>query len=205
MSRPYHHLSAEERAVLMIERQHGSSLRRIALRLGRSASTLSRELRRNGHTTYDATQAGCGYRERRRRCRRRRRLLAGSPLYRHVHDRLVFLRWSPQQIAARLRQMPASDCPGLVSHETIYAAIYAQPRGGLKQAMLEALRQGKPVRGRRRTTAAANTFVPEALRIQHRPEAIEQRLLPGHWEGDLIKGAYNRSAVACWWSARPDS
>lgn len=68
-----------------------------------------------------------------------------------------------------------------VSHETIYAAIYAHPRGGLKQAMIEALRQEKPVRGRRRTTLAGGGFVPEE---------IELRQLPGHWEGDLIKGGF---------------
>jgi len=195
MSRTYHHLSAEERAVLMIEHQNGSSLRSIALRLGRSASTLSRELRRCGTAAYHATHAGCAYRDRRTRSRRPKLLTAGGALYQHVHDRLVYLRWSPQQIAARLRKMPESTRPGLVSHETIYAAIYAQPRGGLKKAMVEALRQAKPARGLRRTTAAAKTFVPEELRIKYRPEEIEQRLLPGHWEGDLIKGAYNRSAV----------
>ena len=108
-----------------------------------------------------------------------------------ANDRLVFSRWSPQQIAARLRQMPDSESPGLISHET----IYAQPRGALKQDMVATLRQAKPTRERRRTTAATRSFVPEALRIQNRPEDIESRLLPGHWEGDFIKGAYNRSAV----------
>ncbi|QOK89995.1 IS30 family transposase [Ralstonia pseudosolanacearum] len=73
-----------------------------------------------------------------------------------------------------------------VSHETIYAATYAHPRGGLKQAMIEALRQEKPVRGRRRTTLAGGGFVPKE---------IELRQLPGHWEGDLIKGAFNCSYV----------
>ncbi len=82
-----------------------------------------------------------------------------------------------------------------VSHETIYAAIYAHPRGGLKQAMIEALRQEKPVRGRRRTSIAGGGFVPEALRIVHRPEEIALRQWPGHWEGDLIKGAFNHSCV----------
>ena len=92
--------------------------------------------------------------------------------------------------------MPASKRPGLVSHETIYATIYAQPRGELKKALIEALRRSKPRRGNRRTTAATTrSFVPEELRIQHRPEEIEDRLIPGHWECDLIKGAYNRSAV----------
>lgn len=82
-----------------------------------------------------------------------------------------------------------------VNHETIYAAIYSFPRGGLKQAMIEALRQHKPTRGRRRTTLAGGGFVPEQLRIVYRPEQIESRQWPGHWEGDLIKGAFNRSCV----------
>ncbi|WP_434991235.1 IS30 family transposase, partial [Xanthomonas melonis] len=77
----------------------------------------------------------------------------------------------------------------------IYAAIYAHPRGALKKALVQALRQGKPTRGLRRTTAAQRSWVPEELRIVHRPEHVEQRLVPGHWEGDLIKGASNRSCV----------
>lgn len=195
MSISYHHLSPEERAVIMIERRNGSSLRSIARRLGRSPSTVSRELQRFGARSYDATRAARGYRERRAASRRPCLLAPGSALYRYVHDRLVFWRWSPQQIAARLRRMPDTERPGLVSHETIYATIYAQPRGALKQGMVAALRQAKPTRGRRRTTAAARSFVPEALRIRNRPEHVETRLLPGHWEGDFIKGAYNRSAV----------
>lgn len=195
MSRHYHHLSAEERAVLMIEHQNGSSLRKIAVRLGRAASTLSRELRRCDAATYDAAQAARSYRDRRCRSRRPRRLVEGGALYQYVRDRLVFDRWSPQQIAARLWDMHPDDAHQRISHETIYAAIYAHPRGGLKQALVDALRQSKPARGNRRTTAAKRTWVPEALRIVHRPEAVEQRLLPGHWEGDLIKGAFNRSCV----------
>ncbi|XUP37326.1 IS30 family transposase (plasmid) [Xanthomonas axonopodis pv. vasculorum] len=74
-------------------------------------------------------------------------------------------------------------------------AIYAHPRGGLKKALVEALRQGKPTRGLRSTTAAKRSWVPEELRIVHRPEHVEQHLAPGHWEGDLIKGTFNRSCV----------
>ena len=85
--------------------------------------------------------------------------------------------------------------PAHVSHETIYAAIYAQPRGGLKAAMIEALRQAKPKPGLKRRTAAGTSMVPESLRIINRPDEIEARLVPGHWEGDLIKGAFNRSSV----------
>jgi len=91
--------------------------------------------------------------------------------------------------------MHPDDPSQRISHEAIYAAIYAQPRGSLKTLMIEALRQAKPKRGARRTTLAGYAMVPETLRIIYRPEDIEARLVPGHWEGDLIKGAFNRSAV----------
>ena len=91
--------------------------------------------------------------------------------------------------------MHPDDPTQRASHETIYAAIYAHPRGGLKKELVEALRQHKPTRGLRRTTAAKRTWAPEELRIVHRPEEVAQRLIPGHWEGDLIKGAFNRSCV----------
>lgn len=83
----------------------------------------------------------------------------------------------------------------LLSHETIYAAIYARPRGALKKGMIEALRESKPTRGRRRTTLAKGKTIPEELRIVYRPQDVLERKLPGHWEGDFIKGAYNRSGV----------
>jgi IS30 family transposase len=201
MERQYRHLSAEDRAVVMIEHRKGVSLRSIARELRRSASTISRELRRNGlhddtgiAVAYDQTTAAMAYRLRRQRCTRARKLAEGTALHQHVHDRLVYWRWSPQQIAARLRRMHPND-PLQVRHETIYAAIYAHPRGALKKSMVEALRQTKPVRARKRTTLAKDGTIPEALRIVHRPEDIEQRQLPGHWEGDFIKGTYNRSAV----------
>ncbi len=203
MDRQYRHFSVEDRAVIMIERSRGASMRLIARTLGRSASSISREIKRNGVASagadgacaYDATLASHAYRCRRLRSGRRRRLVEGSVLFRHVYDRLVYDRWSPQQIAARLRLMHPDDPDRCVSHETIYASIYAFPRGSLKLGMIDALRQRKHVRGRRRTSLARGQTVPEALRIMHRPEEIEKRLLPGHWEGDFIKGSFNRSAV----------
>ena len=202
MGRQYQHLSAEERAVIQIERRNGSSLRSIARSLGRDVSTVSREIRRNEvaldsgeRLRYDATTAAMAYRMRRGRSVAPRKLAEGGVLWRSVHDHLVYDRWSPQQIAARLRAMHPNQPDRQVSHETIYAAIYAHPRGSLKKAMIEALRQEKPTRARRRKTIARRGFVPDELRIVHRPEAIAERKLPGHWEGDLIKGAFNRSCV----------
>ncbi|WP_425521307.1 IS30 family transposase, partial [Xanthomonas vasicola] len=191
MGKQYSHLSSEERAVLQIDITNGASIRSISRRLGRSVSTLSRELSREQGPVYVATKAAMDYRLRRQNCVRKRRLVEGGALFQSVRDDLVFQRWSPQQIAAKRKVMHPDDPTQRVSHETIYAAIYAYPRGGLKKELVEALRQRKPARGRRRTTATKRSWVPEQLRIIHRPEEIEQRLIPGHWEGDLIKGAFN--------------
>jgi IS30 family transposase len=197
MDRRYKHLNGEERGVIFAEHRRGASLRAIGSLLGRSPSTIGRELVRgrgdDGH--YSPEAARRSYDSRRLRSLRPRRLIEGSALYTWVHGKLVHLRWSPEQIAGKLRAMHPDDPDRRVSHETIYAAIYAQPRGGLKAAMIEALRQRKPARGRRRATLAGSSMVPEPLRIIHRPEEIEARIVPGHWEGDLIKGAFNRSSV----------
>ena len=196
MGQNYTHLSAEERAMIQIGQRSGLSQRAIARQMGRSVSSVSRELRRNrGDAGYSAVSAGAAYRRRRGRCVRQRKLVEGQPLYQRVRDGLLYWYWSPQQIAAKLRRMHPDDPQWHVSHETIYAAIYAQPRGALKQEMIAALRQAKPRRGLPRTTVTSASFVPEHLRIKHRPEEIGTRQLPGHWEGDFIKGAFNRSAV----------
>ncbi|WP_244166640.1 IS30 family transposase [Burkholderia anthina] len=185
----YRHLSAEERAAIMIEKARNTSVRAIARLLGRSAWTITRELARNrteSSRCYDATSAARAYRAPRAKSasgeagNRKRAVVAST-------SRSGLSALVAQQIAARLREMHPDNPEQRVSHETIYAAIYTHPRGGLKQAMIEALRQEKPVRGNARKTLARKSFVPEELRIIHRPEAIETRQWPGHWEGDLIK------------------
>jgi IS30 family transposase len=197
MDRRSKHLSCEERGVILAEHNRGSSQQAIGMLLDRSASTVCRELARGRQDdgTYCPQSARLVYDVRRTRCRRGRKLVVGDATHRFVHSHLVHRRWSPAQISHRLRLMHPDDPAARVSHETIYAAIYAQPRGGLKAAMTLALRQAKPARGRRRTTLAGSSMVPETLRIINRPEEIEARLVPGHWEGDLIKGAFNRSSV----------
>jgi len=131
----------------------------------------------------------------RKRCGRRRKLACGGWLHDFAKGKLIHRRWSPEQIAQRLRGRKPNDAAARASHETIYAAIYAQPRGGLKTAMVKALRQAKPARDRRRTTLAGTSMIPKSLRNINRPAEIEARLLPGHREGDLIKGAFNRSSA----------
>ena len=182
------------------EDQRGSSQRQIARLLGRSPSTICRELARGrpeggAEPDYCPQRGQQVYDRRRLACRPKRKLLRGGASYLFVRRHLLDFRWSPEQIAATLRRMHPDDPSARVSHETIYAMIYAQPRGGLKAAMTEALRQGKTRRGIRRRTLAGSAIVPESLKIIHRPEEVDARLIPGHWEGDMIKGAGNRTSV----------
>src|SRR5690606_37038890 len=183
MKRHYHHLSCEERALIQIEVGNGASLRSIAKRLGRSPSSISRELarnRRDDEQGYQASQAGTAYRQRRQRCMKAGKLQEDSWLYRHVLDRLLYWRWSPEQIAARLRKDYPDESARHVSHETIYATIYAHPKGALKKAMIDGLRQAKTQRDQRRKATTGSGFVPVEQRITHRPAEIKRRLLPGH-------------------------
>ncbi|MBX9849778.1 MAG: IS30 family transposase, partial [Rhodocyclaceae bacterium] len=122
-----------------------------------------------------------------------RKLIAGSPYFKHV---AASLRegWSPLQIAGRLGRMEDGDHPGRIIHESIYTALYALPRGELRRELLAALRQGRQ-NSRSLGTDRRKGFVSDDIRIAERPEDVEGRLVPGHWDGDLIKGAANRSAV----------
>ena len=191
MDKQYHHLSAEERVVIMIEHGNGASSRSIGLRLNRNGSTIAREIRRNledgKRSSYDATKAGMAYQKRRKRCGACAKIVEGSDLHALVREKIINDRWSPQQLSAKLREMNKTTPCETVSHETIYASIYAYPRGSLKKEMIAALRQAKPKRGCRRVSRAKGQTVPEQLRIIHRPEEVERRRVPGHWEGDLIK------------------
>ncbi|MES1930955.1 Integrase catalytic subunit [Salinisphaera dokdonensis CL-ES53] len=196
----YEHLGAEERGTIMALRSQGSGVREIARVLTRAPSTILRELRRNGDQLgrrkpiigrplrvpgYDARRAG----ERARRLRRKRRVARkldpGGPLWAQVH-RLLMLKWSPEQIAGRLKS---------VSHETIYTAIYAMPRGTLRRELTRLLRQGHARRRPRSRGTDRRGQMHDLPSIHLRPPAANERLVPGHWEGDLIRGAANRSAV----------
>jgi IS30 family transposase len=201
----YKHLDGEERGVILAEHRRGASLREIGGLLGRAPGTIGRKLAgrelRRGRALgllaqpFGAQRGAAESRTRRKRWGRRRKLDPGGWLHDFVRSKRIHKRWSPGQIARKLKAMHSEDLTRQISHETIYAAIYAQPRGGLKAKMIAALRQAKPARGLRRTTGFGGSIAPESLRIIHRPEEIEGRLAPGHWEGDLIKGAFNNSAV----------
>ena len=198
MGASYEHLSYVERLSIDEGRRAGLSLRAIARRLKRAPSTVSRDIRRIGKywPHYSAPPAFFNALHRRSQSRRgRRKLVTGSPLFEHVAG-LVRQGWSPLQIAGRLCRMDPAACPGTVCHESIYTALYALPRGELRKELLSALRQGRQNRRpRSRGADRRRGFVTDDIRIAERPEDVAGRLIPGHWEGDLIKGAANRSAV----------
>jgi transposase, IS30 family len=193
----YDHLSYVERLSIDEGRRSGLSIQTIARRLARAPSTVSREIKRMGQYWQHYVPAQALFAALRRRSESRqgaRKLIPGSPLFEHVVSSLLS-GWSPLQIAGRLRRMDPEARPGTVCHETIYTALYALPRGELRKELLSALRQGRQNRRPRSRGTDRRGFVTDDIRIAERPEEIAGRLIPGHWEGDLIKGAANRSAV----------
>lgn len=174
----------------------GASARSMAEALGRSPSTISRELRRNAdaYGRYDSQQTSVAAARRRREARPWGKLDARSVNW-SVVITLLSWKWSPQQIAATLQRVFPDDPTRHVSHETIYNAIYALPRGELRRDLIACLRQGKSNRMPRSRGTDRRGQIPEMVSIHVRPPEVNDRVMPGHWEGDLIKGAGNQSAV----------
>jgi IS30 family transposase len=174
----------------------GRSVRSIALRLGRSPSTVSRELTRNGglrsYRAHAAEQAAWDRARRPKLCK----LLLNRPLARTVAT-LLRQRWSPWQIAGRLKRRYAHDENRRVSHETIYKTLFIQARGALKKELLQHLRRSRGMRRSRHHTQKHGTHgqITDAVSIRERPAEVEDRAVPGHWEGDLVFGS-NNSQIA---------
>lgn len=195
-ARKYVQLRPVERMVIASMKLQGASVRAMARTLGRPACTISRELLRNGTDDggYDAHAAQRQHAQRRRAARPADKLASHGVLWGAVLTMLSW-KWSPQQIAATLRRVFPDDPSRQVSHETIYTAIYAHPRGELRRQLIACLRQGKSTRMPRSRGNDRRGQIPEMVSIHVRPPEVNDRVMPGHWEGDLIKGALNRSAV----------
>jgi len=190
------YLSEGERIEIADAMQHGKSLRQIAVGLGRSPSTVSREVARNRSLRLKryAPRAAQVLAEAARK-RPRPGKIAGNPQLRDAISKHLLEQWSPRQISHQLRL----DYPGQpdmhVVHETIYQALSSPSATGLPRGMTRQLRTGR--RGRlthRRTTKRRSRFSGPLL--GERPAEVDGRLVPGHWEGDLVCGAFNRSAMA---------
>jgi IS30 family transposase len=191
------YLSEAERISIADGLIRGSSIRAIAGELGRAPSTISREIRRNrdaGSVAYHPYRAG--QRAARRRVRRRPRKLAHNPELRTaVTDRLEG-RWSPEQVSRMLPGLFPGRPEMRVAPETIYQALYATGPERLVREGVRLLRSGRVHRKRRRRSGErAGRFVAPMVMIDQRPADVADRLVAGHWEGDLITGSANRSAI----------
>lgn len=220
-------LSFSEREEIAIELAKGTTMRAIALRLGRSPSTISREVRRNAATrsgNLDYRASAAQWHADRAARRPRPGKLAGNPALRayvekHLSGqvtnadgigfagpkviwkkRRAVLRqsrrwstaWSPEQIAHRLRIDYPEDPTMRISHEAIYQSLYIQGRGALRRELTACLRSGRALRvPRERTRGRGKSFVGDAIMISERPPEVEDRAVPGHWEGDLILGLHS--------------
>lgn len=173
----------------------GLSIRGIARIIGRAPSTVSREIRRNilsrrpdHYRAHRADQRAWDRARRPKVCR-----LAQCPKLAEVVAQKLQLQWSPQQISGWLAREYAQDDSRQVSHETIYRSLFIQARGVLKKQLLQHLRSGRHLRHARHhsTQGTGRGDIKDAVSIRERPAQVEDRAIPGHWEGDLLSGSRN--------------
>lgn len=203
-------LSFNEREEIFAGVERGESMRSIARRLGRAPSTIRNELRRNmRHQLYRArhrrghpVRVPWIYRpsyaqERAERMRRRPKLakLVTNLALRDLVQAKLTRRLSPQQVAVELRREFSEQPEMWVSHETIYQSIYVQGRGALRRELAVCLRTGRALRRPHRRGEERRGRIPGMVRISERPAEVEDRAVPGHWEGDLVLGKSGKSAV----------
>jgi IS30 family transposase len=185
------------RALSLCEREEVSrgiasslSAREIARNMGRAASTITREIDRNGgRLTYRAQaadEAAWTRASRPKPCK-----LGSQPRLRRAVASKLQLQWSPQQICWWLKKEHPDD-PGMnVSHETIYQTLFVQARGAFRKELTEHLRRSGYIRRSRQLQRASKGGIANAISIRERPAEVEDRAVPGHWEGDLIAGGRN--------------
>lgn len=194
------YLSLAEREEIAIGRAAGEGMRAIARRIRRDPSTVSRELRRNRALDrtpprYRATLAQSKAEERARRPKTSK--LAAHPELREEVQIMLEERMSPEQITGRLPLLFPDDDTMRVSHEAIYQALYIQGRGALRRELTRCLRTGRAVRKPHRRVDARRQRqrIKDMVMIADRPAEVEDRAVPGDWEGDLITGTENKSAI----------
>jgi IS30 family transposase len=188
-----------QRALTLAEREEisrgiasGSSIREIARGLQRAASTVSREVARHGgRPVYRASEAD--HQAWRSALRPKACLLARHRKLRTIVASKLILNWSPQQISGWLKRRYPSNQSMRVSHETIYRSLFIQARGVLKKELIQHLRSKRTIRRSRHARAGGHSQgqIVDAISIRERPAEIEDRAIPGHWEGDLLAGTGN--------------
>lgn len=192
----YRRLTLMEREELSRQLAAGASLRATAQALKRAPSTLSRELTRHHATptTYRAVPAHARAQRWAHRPRKPRKLTIHARLRRAVVA-LLAQRWSPEQIAHGLPARYPHDLTMRISHEAIYTYLYVLPRGALKRELTRSLRRRHRFRRPRKVRLCSRPIGQDVISIDDRPAAVAKRTVPGHWEGDLLVGHANASAL----------
>jgi transposase, IS30 family len=194
------YLSLAEREEIALGLAREESYRVIGARIGRPASTVCREVARNGPAgwpngprEYRAVLAQARAEQRARRPKTAK--LAGNEELRGWVQAKLEERWSPEQISARLEREFAGRPEMRVSHETIYQALFVQGRGALRRELAKSLRTGRALRKPRRKEGERRGRITGMVNISERPAEAADRAVPGHWEGDLLVGAAGKSAI----------
>jgi IS30 family transposase len=185
-----------EREEISLGLAQGKSHRDIAAMLGRSTSTISRETLRNNRYGYHyraaRAQGRADYRSRLRR--KRRKLDTNERLRQFVFEHLN-KRWSPEQIVKRLKVLYPLDMTMRISTESIYSYLYVWPRGELRKTVLKCLRRKHKYRRKYGKILNKHRAIQNFISIEERPKEVADRIIPGHWEGDLLMGHNNASAL----------
>ncbi len=193
----YKRLSEAEREEISRLLAQNCSFNDIARRLGRYTSTVSREIGKGGCNKYTYRAAKAQNRARRNAGKRRFgkfRLNDEQDLKRYIYGKLK-LKWSPEQIAKELKKDYPLNMEMRISPESIYTYIYVLPRGALKKELISCLRQNRKRRYKQSRGVKIERKIEDMLSIEERPKEVADRIIPGHWEGDLIVGKNNRSAL----------
>jgi len=193
----YKRLSLEEREEISRMLAQKCSFQDIAKSLGRNVSTVSREISAGSCNKYTYRASKAQYRANRNSRKRKvgRHKLNGSLKLKRYVCKCLRLKWSPEQIAKTLKKDYPIDNTMRISPEAIYTYIYVLPRGSLKKELLACLRQNRKHRHKQKRGVEAKRKLEDMLSIEERPKEVEDRIIPGHWEGDLIIGKNNRSAL----------
>ena len=180
-------LTFAEREEIAIAHARGQGVRQIAHSLGRSPSTISRELQRNvqGTKGYRATTAHALAYERASRPKAAK--LVTNLVLRAKVEKDLEKKYSPEQITGRLRVEFPDDLEMQVSPETIYQSLYVQSRGALRRDLARCLRTGRALRRPSRKVGQRKNRIPNMINISERPPEVEDRAVPGNWEGDLVR------------------
>lgn len=192
----YHHLTMNEREEISLGLAQDKSCRDIAAMLGRDPTTIFREIIRNNRYGYHYRAARAHGRAdfRARLCRRKRKLDTNERLRQFVFEHLD-KRWTPEQIAKTLKMLYPLDMDMRISHETIYQYLYVWPCGSLRKVVLKCLRRRHKYRRVRSKGRPKTEAIQDFISIEQRPKEVADRIIPGDWEGDLLMGRGNASAM----------